>query len=239
MRRAVESKRRVCFISGLMVTTPGMCEVGVLLHHYSNSVSCKVSAYQEKVLFFKRWLDKPFQLGALIPSSKALARAIAQHVVREQRQEMEYILEIGAGTGSFTQALLDAGVEPHRLICVEVDKQLYEYMKRRFPKVHVIWGSACQLKQLLPQQLHQNIALVLSGIPMMSIPSLIRDDIIEGCFHVLKPGGKIIQFTYSPFSSVSSKNYRLKQRRLETVFRNFPPATVWSYERQGACRLTA
>ncbi|MGL4426986.1 MAG: class I SAM-dependent methyltransferase [Alphaproteobacteria bacterium] len=211
----------------------------MLLHNYSNAVSCKINAYQEKVLFFKRWLDKPFQLGALFPSSKVLARAVAQHVVREQLQEREYILEIGAGTGSFTQALLEAGVEPHRLICIEVDQQLYEYMKRRFPKVHVIWGNACQLKQLLPEHLHQNIALVLSGIPMMSVPPMIRDDIIEGCFHVLKPGGKIFQFTYSPFSSVSSKNYRLKQQRLGTVFRNFPPATVWSYERQGIFKLTA
>lgn len=195
---------------------------------------------KEKVLFFKRWLEKPFQLGALFPSSKKLAQWTAQQVLKEYKAtDRQYILEIGAGTGSFTQALIDAGIEPDRLICVEVDHELYLYLKQRFPKVHVIWGNASNLRQLIPQQLHQHIDLIVSGIPMVSIPKLTRDDIIEGCFQVLKPGGKIFQFTYSPFSSVCPKSYRLKQKRLGVVFRNFPPATVWSYERTGSARLVA
>ena len=195
---------------------------------------------QEKLLFFKRWVEKPFQLGALFPSSKKLAHWTAQQVVKEyQSGDQQYILEIGAGTGSFTQALLDAGIEPNRLICVEVDHELYVYLKRRFPKVHVIWGNASHLRQLIPSQLHQHIEIVVSGIPMVSIPKITRDEIIEGCFDVLKSGGKIFQFTYSPFSSVCSKSYRLKQKRLGVVFRNFPPATIWSYERTGNRRLIA
>ena len=196
-------------------------------------------AFQEKLLFFKRWLDKPFQLGALLPSSRALSKLVAGYAMQEYQKDGGYLLEIGAGTGSFTQALLDSGIEPHRLICVEVDHQLYLYLKRRFPKVHLIWGNACNLAHLIPEQLHQNISLVLSGIPMMSIPKIACDEIIEGCFQVLRPGGRIVQFTYSPFSSISSKNYRLKQTRLGTIFRNFPPATIWSYEQLNHDRLIA
>lgn len=190
-----------------------------------------IAPLKEKLLFFKRWLDNPSQLGAVMPSSKALAQLVAQHILWEKREDNEYVVEIGAGTGSFTQALLDMGFPPHRLICIEVDKQLYEYLKQRFPRVLVIWGNASHLKTIIPPSLHGNIALVLSGIPMVTVPPMIQREIISGCFQILKPGGKMLQFTYSPFSSVRARNYRLKQRRLGTVFRNIPPATVWCYER--------
>lgn len=188
---------------------------------------------KEKLLFFRRWIENPYRMGAVLPSSKTFAQLIAQNILWENRQENEYVVEIGAGTGSVTKMLLDMGFPPNRLICVEVDQELYKYLKERFPRVMVLWGNACNLHTLLPKSIHGSVSTVMSGIPMVTATSVAQKEIIDGCFDVLKPGGKMLQFTYSPFSSVRSRNHRLKQRRIGTVFRNFPPATVWCYERIG------
>lgn len=196
--------------------------------------------FKERLLFFRRWLDNPLQLGALAPSSRALGNMIAQRVVWENQAALlkgHYILELGAGTGVFTEALLRAGVPASQLVCVELDESLHRHLAEKFPAVQVLNGDACLLDQVLPLAIKDRIAAVVSGIPMITVPRVAQSRIIYGIFHVMMQGGRLYQFTYSPFSSIGAKNFNLKKRRLGTVFRNFPPATVWSYERPAQCSL--
>jgi phosphatidylethanolamine/phosphatidyl-N-methylethanolamine N-methyltransferase len=187
---------------------------------------------KQKFLFLRRWLENPLQLGAILPSSKALSVMIARHIVSENQDALDqggFILELGAGTGAFTQALLNAGVPPNRLISVEIDPLLYNHLVDQFPDVLIIRGDARALKSIIPDLFQKRISVVLSGIPMMTIPSTIRKEIIESVFEVIDPGGPLYQFTYSPFSSISTDIYNLTKRRIGTVFWNLPPATVWCY----------
>src|SRR5579871_2233376 len=68
-------------------------------------------------MFFRRWLANPLQMGSVIPSSAALCERIVRHT---QRAANEAVLELGAGTGVVSRALLQAGVPPERLIVVEI-----------------------------------------------------------------------------------------------------------------------
>src|SRR3546814_15819026 len=64
-------------------------------------------------LYFRRFLKNPVGVASLTPSSPALGRLVAQHVSREDDQ---YVVELGCGTGAITRALLPGGVPPERLI---------------------------------------------------------------------------------------------------------------------------
>ncbi len=187
----------------------------------------------EWAIFFRRWLANPLRLGAVFPSSKALSHAMAKEALALTCEE-DFIIEIGAGTGRFTEALLDAGVPPQRLICIEIDPQLGRYVQEKFPMVQVIVGDACHLSSLLPQEYHGKINVIVSAIPMISLPKAIGEQIISQCLSILKPSGTFLQMTYNLFSSISSSTFHLNKRRVAFVFRNFPPATVWAYNRKAA-----
>ncbi len=193
---------------------------------------------RERLLFFKRWLDNPLQLGALAPSSRALSDMVTRQVLADNGELLEkgyYILELGAGTGVFTASLLEAGLPPNQLISVELDPHLHNHLQHKFPDVHVIQGDACNLEAFLPEASRGKIASVVSGIPMVTVPQENRSQIVHAVFRVMVDGGRMYQFTYSPFSSIQARNFNLRKHRLGTVFRNFPPATVWCYESLPVC----
>ena len=148
-----------------------------------------------------------------------------------------FLVELGAGTGSFTQALLDAGIPPEQLIVVELDPCLFGYLKKRFPHLTAICGDAQNLKQLLPADLHAKIHTVVSSIPMVTLPRSVQQNILTASFQLLGDEGTFYQFTYSPFSSIATRKLALAKRRIGVVLRNVPPATVWAYRKAPDTRL--
>src|SRR3954453_12388462 len=83
-------------------------------------------------LFFRRWLANPLQMGSVIPSSPTLCRHIASLV---ERRGDEVVVELGAGTGVISRALLAAGVPAERLVVVEIVPEMAEHLRRALPGV--------------------------------------------------------------------------------------------------------
>jgi phosphatidylethanolamine/phosphatidyl-N-methylethanolamine N-methyltransferase len=86
-------------------------------------------------LFFKRWLANPLQMGSVIPSSPSLCNRIAALV---ERAPDEVVLEIGAGTGVISRALLAAGVPAEKLAVVEIVPEMAAHLRDVLPGVNVI-----------------------------------------------------------------------------------------------------
>lgn len=182
----------------------------------------------ENFLFFKRVLKNPKALGAVVPSSLALANFICRHV---EVSPDSYIVEIGAGTGRFTRALLRYGIPPSQLYVVELDPELCGYLRQNFPQVTVIEGDASRLVEFLPPSIIGNISTVISGIPLINLSESVQAGIADACFAVLREGGQMLQFTYGPVSPLSCRKLGLCKKRLGHVFWNLPPAVIWSYKR--------
>src|SRR5260370_21870894 len=105
-----------------------------------------VSPEEEVATFFSRWLKAPHRIGAVAPSSRYLARAMATQV---DLRRAEPVVELGGGTGSVTRALLEACLPAYRLVVVESDERLYKMLRPRFPQLRIIRGDALQLVELL------------------------------------------------------------------------------------------
>src|ERR1700741_3794122 len=70
----------------------------------------------DEVRFIRSWLEKPLSIGAVTTSSKVLARAMARYLAADVPGP---VVELGPGTGVVTQALVEHGVDPSRLVLVE------------------------------------------------------------------------------------------------------------------------
>ena len=66
-------------------------------------------------LFLKRWLHQPFAMGAVMPSGRLLAAAMARATLAAMANHPGHVIELGAGTGEVTKALLVAGIEPKQI----------------------------------------------------------------------------------------------------------------------------
>lgn len=183
----------------------------------------------ESKLFIKLWLRSPLTMGALMPSSRGLAEAIARQVPKGKGP----VIELGGGTGAITEALLDAGIKREDLYVVELDDELHAILAKRFAGVHVVKGDATQLRKLLrPYRLPPARAIV-SGLPLLSMKRSIQEAILDESFAMLPPGGDFIQFTYSLFSPVPRREFHLVGEPRATIVANFPPARVWVFQRIG------
>jgi phosphatidylethanolamine/phosphatidyl-N-methylethanolamine N-methyltransferase len=184
------------------------------------------SKNQENILFFKRLLKNPKALGAVVPSSVALAQMIAQNVILT---EDGYVLEVGAGTGRFTSSLLEAGIPADRLFVIELDRELSHYLTQKFPYVTVINGDASKLDSLLPPHICSKIDTIISGIPLINLNKQEILGLVASFRDVMQPKGHILQFTYGPLSPLPHRKLGLKAKRVGSILMNMPPATVWSY----------
>ena len=185
----------------------------------------------EELLFFRRWIANPLKVGALLPSSPALARLLARNV---EIGPDDAVIEIGAGTGSITKALLEAGIPRDRLFVVEIDSDMYGYLRKQFPQVEIIHGDATKLLDIVPSRWHGNVSTVVSGIPMITLPFEAQQRLIRSVFSIMKPGGQMLQYTYSLISPIPQDKLGLSVRRCGMAFLNVPPASVFSFRKAGA-----
>jgi phosphatidylethanolamine/phosphatidyl-N-methylethanolamine N-methyltransferase len=189
-----------------------------------------VSALNDTCQFLKVWLRRPLTIGTVMPSGQALARAIAHQVPLPTTLP---ILELGAGTGAITAALLDAGVPPDRLIAVEREEALFATLTKRFPGIKAIRGDATRLQDLLRTHGVTQVGAVVSGLPLVSLPAAVCHAIVEQSLKVMAPGAPFVQFTYAMASPIDCRAHGLDGRRIGYVWANFPPANIWVYRRQG------
>src|SRR5579872_2313923 len=139
-------------------------------------------------LFMKRWLRRPLALGAVMPSGRLLAEALAMTTVREIEGRDGHVIELGAGTGEVTKALLAAGIPGERLALVERDPELAAFLRRHFRGPRIIEGDAARLPALLSAAGVQRVALVISGLPLLSLPGEVVNGVVRSAFDVLPRG---------------------------------------------------
>lgn len=179
--------------------------------------------------FLRAWAEKPLQVGSVTPSSRALSRAIASNVDPSRPGP---VIEIGPGTGPVTEALVERGISEDRLVLVEYEANFCELLRRRYPAARVVQGDAYTLKQTLAGIVGPGeAAAVVCGLPVIVRPEDIRISLLWQAFELMQPGTFYSQFTYSMVSPYPLKKAGCKVQRMQRVWRNVPPARVYTYAR--------
>ena len=181
-------------------------------------------------LLLKLWLQNPRKIGAIVPSSPNLAKAMAQSL---PKSPSGIILELGGGTGPVTRALLESGIDTDRLVVIERDFHLYQLLKEKYPKVKIIQGDVLHLTSLLKAQGIANVSGIVSSLPLLAMSKDIQMEIGRQCFAVLPKGAPFIQFTYGFFPPLPKIDSNIHVKREKSILLNVPPATIWTY-RQSA-----
>src|SRR5580693_5055047 len=96
--------------------------------------------------FLKSLVATPRLTGAVAPSGRALARAMAAAIGAPAQG---LVIELGPGTGPVTRSLIEAGLPPERMVLVEYDAAFCRMLESRFRDVHVIQGDAYDLPRTL------------------------------------------------------------------------------------------
>lgn len=178
---------------------------------------------KEHITFFKAFITNPCTTGSVIPSSKALSKEMASHVFNLERNEV--VIELGAGTGVITEALLQSGIPHQNLIVIEYSPELVKKLRLHFPKINIIEGNATDLQQLLIHE-KRKIKAVISSLPLRSLPKDLTDNILMQINHILPKGSKYIHYTYSFTQNRFDLLENYKLNRSKRVWFNLPPARV-------------
>jgi phosphatidylethanolamine/phosphatidyl-N-methylethanolamine N-methyltransferase len=182
-----------------------------------------------RLRFFQEFIREPLAMGAVCPSSPALSRAVVNGC---DFGADATVVELGPGTGAFTELLLQRLGGRGRLLALELNATNVGVLRRRFPFCEVIHDSA----ENLPRHLGRKRAdCIVSGLAWSNMLPPLQDRILNAVWHSLAPSGQFVAFAYVHAFLVPTA-LRFRRRlfrqfdRVETtpvVWRNLPPAFVY------------
>lgn len=149
------------------------------------------------------------------------------------------IVELGAGTGSFTKYLVATMPPKSKLFVFEISPLFAEHLRQTIQdeRVFIIEGDAMNLGSEL-RRLHSGpVDYVISGLPLGNFPKKVQDLILSEINDVLKDTGMYVQFQY----------FLASWFRIQTMFDakiagyelcNFPPAFVYECKKRKTISLS-
>ncbi|MBI3879292.1 MAG: methyltransferase domain-containing protein [Verrucomicrobia bacterium] len=189
-------------------------------------MAISIKSISSLAVFSGELLSNAGSVGAAVPSSRALARRIASFLPRDPTG---LVIELGAGTGAVTEALIEHGLPLEKIVPVELNANMARHLRKRFPGLNVLGGDASKLGRLLAQHLPDGrpaVSHIVSSLPLRSLPVTVVARIIREVKRLLPPDGTFIQYTYH----IGCRRYRplddFQRHATSLVWMNLPPARV-------------
>jgi phosphatidylethanolamine/phosphatidyl-N-methylethanolamine N-methyltransferase len=186
----------------------------------------------DHVRFLRRFVAAPRTVGAVAPSSAALATEI----VRQARvASARTIVELGGGTGSFTRRITEVARRDAVIVSIEINEAFAEMLSRRFERVQVIAGSAERAGDYLRAAGRSSSDCVVSGLPWAAFDAGLQSRLLMTIAGILADGGIFATFAYLHASKLPAALRFRDQlhamfstvRESSVVWRNIPPAFVY------------
>lgn len=184
-------------------------------------------------LLLRLWLHAPRRIATAAPSGRAVCNALIGDATAT-RADDGWVIELGAGTGPVTRALLERGVGASRLLAVEANPTLHAHLCQRFEARVLARHDATDMPTLLDRRGIDRVAAIVSTLPILNMPTAAQRAILDGCFERAVPAASFTQITYLPGSPVRQRRLADWGYRAEVahfVWSNLPPSTIWRYTR--------
>lgn len=183
---------------------------------------------RDHIEFFRQFRERFETTGAVAPSSRFLARAMAGPLTRRGQGPVR-VLEIGPGTGAVTGHIVRQLQAADTFDLVEINERFAELLEQRFlndrryqtsadrPRVHV-----CPLQEF---QAEAPYDFIISGLPLNNFPSALVSEIFNIYFQLLAPGGVLSYFEYMYVRPLrrtfAGAEERQRLRELEQIMRRY------------------
>ena len=177
---------------------------------------------REKVRFFRSFLANPRAVGAILPTSRRTVRDMLDMADFERART---VVELGAGTGVYTEEVIARLRPDARFLAFEVDPDLIATLSGRIedPRLQVINDSAENVGDYLDGA---KVDVVVSGLPFTSLPPPVKRNVFGAMRSVLAPDGVMVAIQYSTMAQRDlESHFASVRRRVSPV--NVPPAFLF------------
>ena len=184
--------------------------------------------------FLSAFFVRPGSVGAVLPSSRFLARALVGAL---DLQPGELVVEFGPGTGPMTEVIAQCLPAGCGYLGIELEPRFHGLLVKRFPALDFHLGSAADLPKILKEKGLPNPVKIISGLPFASLPAAVQDGVIDAITTTLPAGSDFRTFQYvHAYRLPAARRFRARMEerfthfeRIGPVIRNVPPAYVLRY----------
>ena len=211
--------------------------------------------------FLRTYIRRPNAVGAIMPSSRALAIAVAEPLCRSPRPVR--VLEVGAGTGPVTRYLGTLLTDKDQFDICELQPEFADILERdvlsKPPFAKMLAEGRVRLLRKPAQQIEgENVYdFIISGLPLTAFELDDVKKIFSVYRRLLKPNGVLSYFEYTWLRQTSrvlalgksrtrlravnaylTRNIREHEFARRAVLNNFPPAHArhLRFETNGNCK---
>jgi len=193
-------------------------------------------------VFLRQFLRSPRTIGAIMPSSPALARTMLAPIDFTLART---IVEFGPGTGAFTREIAARLAPGCRYLGIELNPRFVHELTRRFPQLLFVHGSVTDLTAILAEHRVRTVDAVVCGLPWATLPVSLQESVFSAMRAAMVPGGIFVTFGY--LQSLVLPGAQALRRRLRREFAdvtqtspiwgNVPPAFAYICRTRGLTRL--
>ena len=193
-------------------------------------------------VFLRQFLRSPRTIGAVAPSSRALARVMLAPI---DFASARTIVEFGPGTGAFTGEIAARLAPGCRYLGIELNPRFVQELTRRFPQLLFVHGSVADLTAILAEYRVGTVDAIICGLPWASLPVSLQESVFRAMRTAMVPGGIFVTFGY--LQSLVLPGAQALRRRLRREFAdvsqtppvwgNVPPAFAYICRTRGLTPL--
>jgi phospholipid N-methyltransferase len=191
--------------------------------------------HSERIVFLREFLKHPQQVASIVPSSRFLERRVVEVAGVGAAHT---IVELGAGTGGITRAILRALRADGTLLAVEVNPSFCALL-RRVPvdRLIVHRGDAQELRDAIALHALPAPDVIISGIPFSTMSRSAGVRILETISSVLRPGGYFAAYQIGGHVNELASPL-LGSARVEIELLNIPPMRIYRWKKHAAKTLS-
>lgn len=184
------------------------------------------------VLFFKRFLKRPFQIASIVPSSRAMVERVASKI---DFANARVVAEFGPGEGVHSREMARRLRSDGTLLLFELDSDFSKSLRKQFahdPRVQVINADAATLRAELRQRGIAQCDYIVSGIPFSILEKEKKRDLLQQTHDVLRPGGAFV--IYQVTNELTKHTQHFADADSEYFLQNIPPMFITVFRKAGS-----
>jgi phospholipid N-methyltransferase len=151
--------------------------------------------WQDHWLFLTHFRKSPRTVGAIAPSSRALARAMLDGLALERDPGVR-VAELGPGTGAVTGEIARRLPADAACLAIDIDPVFTARVGARWPRIASVCGRAEHLVEIARARDLLPVDHIVSGLPFASLPASSARDIVTAIVGSLRAGGTFTTFQY-------------------------------------------